>query len=1049
MTKWNPMQEKAIYTKHKNILVSASAGSGKTTVLIARLLHLVQDEKMDVNRILAMTFSEAAANEMKKRLAIALKEAIQKSDNQQEKEYLQTQLATLGSAYISTIHGFCLQIIQKYYYIISLDKERVNNVMDDANKTIIMDMCMKETLQHYEATNENFHTLCNIFSARSESDEALQEALLSLFYLAQSKSDPHAFLQACRKQENITTIAAIEQPILSYFYDYLIVQVQSMLETIQDAMMSYTDIDKVEEVKKKKDDLQVALSHLEKQAYSSFREIFLSQCLILIPTEKDNEVVKIKKKELEELEGQVLAIAYEEEDYVTRHNENISRITLFVDVCIDFLTRYEKKKEEYKYIDFSDMEHLALTILQANDGFVANAYREQFLEIMVDEFQDSNDVQDFLVKCICRENNVFRVGDIKQSIYGFRHASPAIMKGLIDNKGEHDEVLYLSNNYRSKKSIIDFNNALFQDLMNVKGFPKAFSPDDYAYHGVASQEENNSAICFHNLDKEFVKESTYNKDQLKAKYIASQIVALHKEKGYAFKDFVVLVKAHAKSAFLKEAFEELQIPHFISIKHGFYHSRAVQSVISFLKALHNPNDNIAMCATLLSSFFQYDDIAIADAKLHMEKGQSFYSYFKDNILIFEQLRAQIHTMKMSQLLMEIYQIQDFYEKETTTQEKSNLDKLFEMVSEQEKKTHLTLASFLDVLEKTQDTQIGEAIPIGNQDDVVQVMSIHQSKGLQFPVVFLYSTSSISLLDTRGIIAFDDTLHIGLQYFDASQRLVYPTIERIAINHKITKSQLEEEMRVLYVATTRAQQEMHIVDAGIDMDLPALNQVEVYKKRGYSAWITQSLRHQAFKDIRFLQQDSDWETPPLSKKETQTTTLSYYAYDKEAIETSSPSESEWVNFTPREYNPYETIAMERGNTLHKMIEILPKEHVTLALLDSYPLAKDISSQDKEGILAFYESSLYQTCLQGEIHHEYPFMVKKDGLLIHGYIDFLSILENEVILIDFKSDRNIEKKELLNRYQAQLRAYQDALGILYPNKTISPYIYSFSLQEMIAV
>lgn len=209
MPKWNPQQEKAIYTMNKNILVSASAGSGKTTVLIARLLHLVKDKRIEIDRILAMTFTEAAANEMKKRLAKELQDALTTAENEEERNYLNKQLANMSKANISTIHGFCLNVIQNYYYAIGLKKEAITNIMDDSTKSILLRKSMEETFSRY-MYDETFITLCQVFSTKADSNTNLQDAITSFFYLATAKSDPKQFLEKCRKQQ-ITSFAQYDE----------------------------------------------------------------------------------------------------------------------------------------------------------------------------------------------------------------------------------------------------------------------------------------------------------------------------------------------------------------------------------------------------------------------------------------------------------------------------------------------------------------------------------------------------------------------------------------------------------------------------------------------------------------------------------------------------------------------------------------------------------------------------------------------------------------------------------------------------------------------
>lgn len=1052
MPKWNPQQEKAIYTMDKNILVSASAGSGKTTVLIARLLHLVKDKRIEIDRILAMTFTEAAANEMKKRLAKELQDALIAAENDDERNYLNKQLANMSKANISTIHGFCLNVIQNYYYAIGLDKEAITNIMDDSTKSILLRKSMEETFSRY-MYDQTFITLCQVFSTKADSNTSLQDAITSFFYLASAKSDPQQFLEKCRKKK-ITSFEQYDKQILTYFFDYLLVQVDSIIDALTQARYYYDDLEDMNIVNEKLVSLSECSKFIDNQDYANFREIFLEQSLKSIKKVKDQPNLDAIKKEIEQLEGKLHSILYDEHLFIEQSNHNVALINCFIDVCSFFIDRYTDAKKQMKLIDFSDMEHFALQILQANSQMVAAYYRDHFYEIMVDEFQDSNDVQDTLVKLICKNNNVFRVGDIKQSIYGFRHATPDIMRSLIENTSKHDEVIYLSYNYRSKKSIVDFNNKLFDKLMNINGFASSFSENDRTLTGLDTQAQDNVATEIHLIDDKQINEGRfqkYSKDELKANYIASSIIKMKEEKGYDYKDFVVLVKTNAKSECLREAFETLNIPYFINMKHGFYNSSAIQNVTAFLKVLNNPHDDIAMCALLLSPYFQMNNEDLAQIKIAKENGSSFYSYLtKQTILTpFNELLKKSRIAKVSEILQDIFYFHNYYEDYTTQQEKSNLDKLYEMVCMKETQQSLSLFTFLNMIEDSKNTQVGEAIPISNNDDVVRVMSIHQSKGLQFPVVFLYSVDSLNLFDTKGMIAFDDTLGIALNYISLDNRLVYTGIERIATNHKATKSALEEEMRVLYVATTRAQNEMYIIDCREEKSISSLSKVEIYKKNSFTSWILQAYQYSNPDLFKIKYIHNLWESKVQPSLEAKRQLIKKYDYPVQMSHTLSPSETEVFTFTPAPFRLDEDEGFKRGSDLHKMIEKLPDTNWNTAIINNISIMNQImlDEHDIDILLELGKNNIFAKSQQAEVHHEMPFMVADEDTIIHGFMDYVSISDHKIILVDFKSDRHISVNELIKRYHLQIETYKKALTILYPNKQINAFIYSFELKKMI--
>ena len=489
------------------------------------------------------------------------------------------------------------------------------------------------------------------------------------------------------------------------------------------------------------------------------------------------------------------------------------------------------------------------------------------------------------------------------------------------------------------------------------------------------------------------------------------------------------------------------------MKQGFYNSNAIATIISFLKALQNPYNDLDFVSYMLSPFAQKQNSDLVQAKIN--KTNSYYEYFKEigEIHDFEVLYKQKNTCKVSTLLNKIYAFNNYYEQYTSAQERSNLDKLYEIATNYEQKQYLTLAQFLAIIEQSKDAKIGEAIPIGNEDDVVRVMSIHQSKGLQFPYVYLYSVSNVSILDTQGNISLDDTLKIGMNYIDPLYRYNALSVERIAINHKITQAALEEEMRLLYVATTRAQKELHIVDFGTKGAKSSLNRVEIYKKKGFSAWILQTLYH--IKDsMQYYMEHSIsdvWEAHILDSTASTKQELLRYRFDSEEMITSSPSENEVVSFKPRPFSFNEEYAMQRGTNLHTMVEVLPTTHWDEHILNQYASQYRIhlNAHDIEILLALNAHPIYQEVMHTNIYHEFPFMIKEANSITHGYMDFVSVCDDKVIMIDFKSDRNVDENELITRYKEQIDAYTHALHMLYPDKTIESYIYSFELKTMIAL
>ncbi|MDF9824269.1 ATP-dependent helicase/nuclease subunit A [Breznakia sp. PF5-3] len=1041
MVKWNEAQERAIYTKDKNILISASAGAGKTTVLIARLMHLIKDDHIGVDQILAMTFSEAAAAEMKKRLAKALHESLHEND---DSTFIQKQLANLDSANISTIHGFCLTIIKEYYYMVDLDKKRIQNPMEETQASYLKNKALKKALEE-AYRNPSFYSFASSFTSRPESSGSLDDELVSLANLANSKADPYAFLVACRNAyHSLSSIKDVDENILHYFIDAFRIPTNLLLDLVVKTIYDLNDDSLIE----KKHNYEQAMEALNHNDYEMYRLYFMNGMKVKLPAAtKSAYIAEITAKE-----KSILKVLFDEKTFLEQHNALVDDVHFFIDITEQYLKEYEQLKIDEGVIDFDDMEQYAIKILKADNGYVASLYREKFASIMVDEFQDSNDVQDELVKLISRSNNVFRVGDIKQSIYGFRHALPSIMRNLMIHKSEADELIFLSHNYRSTKAIVDFNNLLFERLMNLDGLTSSYLEADHVSIGSERQEQVAFPITMHVLNKKTIDpDGEYTSADLKASYLANQIQKLVKD-GYKYQDIVVLVRSNAKMIEIKDALDEVNIPCFYNKKQGFYDSKSVQTVLSYLKALVNPYDDLHFVSILTSEIYQKDVTYLASARLEKQE-EAFAAYLKDDqsLATFYDLKEHLYEYKLSEILTQIYDINNFYMEYTTSQEKANLDMLYEIVCDYEKQEAVSINGFLNYLSNQQDVEVGEAMPIGANDDVVRIMSIHKSKGLQFKVVFLYSSSSFSSVGSDGVMNFDEELKVSMKYLDKELLVRYPTITSIALKQKQLQEYLEEEQRLLYVATTRSQEVLHIIDVGDDSEVVEYSINEFYKLHGYTGWIRKAFALEPSPLFVYEHVNEMWENEVLEEHES---TYTFHSYDRHttSYELISPSDTELRIERPAAFSIDEDLGFERGTNLHRMVEYLPNSEWNTDIIKRVAKEQkiELNNHDQEVLQSLSNNAVFKYALSfHDIYHEYAFSVKKEQKIAHGYMDFLAVQDDRVIMVDFKSDRGVNEAVLKDRYQLQILEYREALCQLYPKKTIKTYIYSFELQTMIEV
>lgn len=1064
---WNPDQQRAIDVRNKNILVSASAGSGKTGVLIQRLVELVTKDGVQLNEILAMTFTNAAAAEMKKRLSSEITRLIAECNDEKEKRYLNSQLTQLTTAHISTIHSFCLSIIQNYYYIINCSPKRAGSILDSAAQGLYQQQALDQLFDaETRQCDDAFLKLNLLLSPRPEADDELRALILKIAALADAQPDPQAWLIQCAQAyDEIHSIHDLPPTIKEAFFDYLETQISAYLDALAE-IKHYYEFDYVNETKKstvffnKLAGIDNVKKALDGHDYDGLREAVIAMAKIAIPTTPDKENLNYiaLRKQCVEIEDLIAAL-YPEAVMVSDAAAMLPLVQKLVNCVLAYMEIYEKIKEAHEVIDFSDMEHMALKILHANNGYVASLYRNQFKEIMVDEFQDSNDVQDELVLSITRGNNVFRVGDVKQSIYGFRYASPAIMQGYKELNDELNELIVFKKNYRSSETIVRFNNVLYEKLMNVDGFKSLpFLNEDLASIGGPWQQKVLKPICFHALNYKDITEgmeADTNKDELKASYIANQILEIKEREGYQFKDFVVLVRGNAKMEVLKKVFDEINLPCTMNSKHGFYESYGIQILLSALTCFINPRDDLNFTAILTSPFFNMSSEALADLKLSRQNQEHFYDTLKrlkpDALAKFEEIR-QHHTDSICECINACLNWNDFYQSACTIRDKTNIDLLFEKITVYEKEHGSGIAGFLNSIAQIRDLEAAEANAVSKEDDVVRFMSIHQSKGLEFPVVFLWASSTMPSIESRELVNADRELGIGIKAMTFPQRTVRPSFHRIAIDHKKNRSELEEEMRILYVATTRAKDQMHIVDYVKDVNvyMDGLSRSKIYARKGTSSWILQALLEETqIQDLFALKSvNAPWSNKTQPRQSFNNQELPVYQQQAYKLSIHSPSEiGGSAEIKPINFD-HKTKASDTGNLYHKLTELLPSADWTAELIEKTGkrLNVNIPSGIIKNLMALNCNEIFRSTFDMTVYHEMPFQVLIKNQLMHGYMDYVAMDESKIILIDFKSDQKLTDHQLHLLYDEQLAAYVKALNHLYPNHHVDAYLYSFSNQSL---
>ena len=1035
-------QTEAINTTGTDILVSASAGAGKTGVLVARLTKRVVKDRIRVSRILAMTFTQAAAAEMKKRLASSLHDVLRNSQNQDEKEWVQSQLIELESASITTIDSWCLSIIQKYFSVIGLDPATATRILDEGSVKLYQNRAYHDALSSLiETDHDNVLKLLEYFSARSEDYDTLKGIIDSINSHAQACIDPQQWYEeAADSYHPVHHFDEIQPEIRKAFFQSHLLKLNS-LKSMLDLMKREAAGDpKVtpESLLPKYNALENCIQAIREQKWSVYCMSVENFITIKTPASGKNlSYTEIRKKFNKDSQS-LASDLYPEKILISDHNDLDPLCKTMVSLAKDTWNRFEAYKKEDACMDFSDMERFALEILQKNNGTVADILRDSYDEIMVDEFQDTSELQNAIIERIAKPDNVFRVGDVKQSIYRFRQAKPQLMRSLMNDP--HTKQITLRHNFRSMESIVTFSNRLFAKLMNIEGCQDSYTELDTVSVGREEQKEQPVPAEFALIHVN-PKEDEETPKQKKALWIARKIISMMQEDpSLHYRSFAILVRSHADKPVIRSVFDQYGIPYDIDAREGFYQSSLCQIILSIVRYLLDGSDTISLLAVLTSPLYDFDDEELSAMKIG-------YSSFSEGVkTLHPEVFEDMKTLKtiadqegIPAFLDAVSRMHGFYEKLDDSQ-KANFDFLFEKMTGT---ACDSLQTFLDTMEAGEDEKSSEAISRGKDDDVVTVTTIHQSKGLQYGIVFLWSTSRNDFRDSRSPVMIDDDLKLGIYHYTMPYRARRNTIVRTAIEYKASLEDLEEFTRLLYVAVTRAEKRLFIVDT-VKKDIPHQNtDLSLLASRpGMTGLIYNAMKDDDYLIITDMMEE-DVEPLSLVKKK-YVSELPHLTVKPEIFPSiHTPSETEMTVLAPLDSSSHLS-GNRYGTRMHETAEQLPDRSWTMEDLDQY----DLRIGDKKKLLAFSDSDLYQKALNMEIHKEMPFYIHTSNTRMTGSMDFVAVGEKEILLIDFKTD-NASLSEIQNRYSDQLNAYREALKILYPGYNITVYAWSFHNSQEVLI
>ncbi len=986
--RWTDEQWQAIIQKGKNLLVAAAAGSGKTSVLVERIIRKMtnQEEPVGVDQLLVVTFTNAAAAEMRHRIGEALKAALQANP---QSAHLRKQLAYLQRATITTIHSFCLGLLRQHYYAVDLDPDF--RIGDEMETELLRQDVLEAKLEEWYESDQAFRELADIMTD-GQDDENLARLLLRLYDFSRSHPQPSRWLNRAAAMFALSGQGMLDLlPWTKSVVQAVRFELQGILGQLRKAALlaaspegpaAYVPLLEQEQAAVKQ---AIAAS---REGWEALEQAVRGIAFARLPAVKEADPGLKEQAQKERNGAKDTLKKLQEEIFLTSAGEYRSGLIKMAPymqtlarVVMEFSEAYQQAKQERALVDFNDLEHLALKVLLAeSDGeglqpsAVARELSQQFVEVLVDEYQDINLVQETILQLVSRDeretgvSNRFMVGDVKQSIYRFRLAEPRLFMEKYrsyetnpESAGDSAGVrIDLAANFRSRVEVVNAVNFLFRQIMSPEvgeiDYDKAA---ELIFRGTyADVEPERLAVELHMINRDEPEDEATGEDaaaseslptesadmsggddgtgaiaaisrddvsaaQLEGRFIAQRIrqwmapgegekplVVFDKEKKalrpLAYRDIVILLRATAGSA--QPLMDELRaagIPVYAEQSDGYFSATEVEVMLSLLKVIDNPLQDIPLAAVLRSPVVGITEAELTTIRLHHKDGyfyQAVRHFIREHadersdwqrrlcqfFACLEEWRTAARQGSLADLIARIYRETGYVEYVTALengqQRQANLRLLYDRARQYEATTYRGLFRFLRFVERLQQTgsDLGEARTIGESEDVVRMMTIHKSKGLEFPVVFVAGMGKqFNTMDMKSPFLLHKELGFGPYVVDEKLRLRYPSLAQLGIKKQLQREMLAEEMRILYVALTRAREKLILVGSAKQLadrvsawcnqagDGERLDDVDLLKAKGYLDWIGRALvRHSAARPLydyaqlaeqplRQIQDDSRW------------------------------------------------------------------------------------------------------------------------------------------------------------------------------------------------
>ena len=1169
--KRTPEQIEAIYSYGNNILVSASAGSGKTFVMVERIIDKIL-RGITVDRLFISTFTVKAAGELKERLEKKISQALQKATDNDLKTYLNEQLLALQTADIGTMDAFTQKLVNQYGYTLGISPT-FRIMTDKSEQDLVKNDVFADLFSDYMTgqNQDSFRKLVRNFSGNRKDSSAFRGIVYKIYDFSQATDNPkkwlaEVFLKGARTYTDFSAIPDQE------VNDFL-----SCLHDTANHLQDVTDLEDYKQVTAKgtptanyKKHLNM-IEHLHEWAMH-FETLYgrdglgrlAADVADLIPSGPAVTVAGVKYPVFKTLQGRLTGLKHLETIFKYQ-SESLPLLELLQAFMQDFSEQYLQAKIQENAFEFSDIAHFAIQILEENPD-IRELYQDKYHEVMVDEYQDNNHTQERMLELLSNGHNRFMVGDIKQSIYRFRQADPQIFNQKFKDFQEHPEhgkLILLKENFRSQSEVLDATNSVFTHLMDESVGEILYDGMHQLVAGSPAQKEahpeNKTQVLIYDTDDSSELASSPEEEQInpnEVKLVAKEIIRLHNEEGVAFEDITLLVSSRTRNDGILQTFEHYGIPLVTDGgEQNYLKSVEVMVMLDTLRALDNPLNDYALVALMRSPMFSFNEDDLARLALQTNEDETRANLYQklEHALANQGQHAELVTPALRQklkvfmtcfskwrdfakwhslydLIWKIYNERFYYDYvgnlPRAEQRQANLYALALRANNFEKTGFKGLSRFIRMIDRVLESENDLAdVEVALPKHAVNLMTIHKSKGLEFKYVFILNIDKkFSIQDMMSPLILSRQNGAGIKYLaDMREELdtdVFPTVKvsMDTLPYQLNKRELRlatlsEQMRLFYVAMTRAEKKLYLVGKASSEKLvdkysgkSENNHLPVAEREAFMTFQDWMLAiHEAYKNLPFKVEfvtDEDLTEEKIGQIEVksaikpdnlsnnrQSENIAEALDRLEAVEELNAKYQSAINLpslrTPSQVKKlYEPVmdtdgvdvmaktdhvkpsfalpdfskkakveATAIGSAMHELMQrISLSQKVTLE--DISTALAQVSAEDEvkarirlENVLDFFENSTLGQLIQqntDKIYREAPFaMLKEDPeskekFVVRGIVDAYLLLEDRLVLLDYKTDKYTNSEEIKDRYQGKMALYAEALSKSYHIDQVDKYL-----------